>query len=419
MNRRWLWIILGVIAFFAVLFAGAVGGAGITYIVMQTRPVRAAVELGIDSQTDASTEEGVLIAAVVPGSPAEEAGLKRGDIILEIDGEAVNSPLNLHEAIQAKEPGDTIEVILQRGSERLTDTIELGEQDGQAYLGVQPCGNLLFGMGPFGGRLGPFAAREPAFLITQVIPDSPADEAGLQEGDRIVEIDGEPVESDQSLADIIQAREPGDRIDLEVIRPGEEETLQVEVTLGENPDEPGKTYLGVEYWAIPSGAILKEVHPFRFFTLPESEGEPEPFDRFPFAFPPFRWNPPTLPEGVERAVIVGSVTPDSPADQAGLKAGDLITDVGGEPVESPADLAEYVQDKEPDDEIVLTVYRSGEEKPIEITAVLGEHPDESGRAYLGVTISGFIRVDQESLKAPEAYRFDLEPLPPSDGSSSV
>lgn len=413
MNRRWLWIILGVIAFFTVLFAGAVGGAGITYLVMQTRPVRAAVEIGIDSQTDPGSEAGVLVAAVVPGSPAEEAGLQRGDIILEIDGAAVNSPLDLHEAIQTKEAGDTIEVSVQRGSERLTYSVELGEQDGQAYLGVQPCGGLFFGMGPLGGRLGPFVAGEPAFLITRVIPDSQADKAGLQEGDRIVGIDGEPVETGQRLADIIQTREPGDRIELEVIRPGEEETLQIEVTLGENPDEPGKGYLGVEYWTIPSGAKLKEIHPFRYFTWPESEGESEPFDRFPFTFPPFRRNLPTLPEGVGQAVIIGLVTQDSPADQAGLKAADLITHVDGEPVDGPAELVERVQDKEPGDEITLTVYRAGAEEPIEITAVLGEHPDESGRAYLGVTISGFIRLDQESSKAPEAFRYDSEMLPPA------
>jgi S1-C subfamily serine protease len=288
MNRRWLWIIVGVIAFFAVLLVGAVGGAGITYLILQTHPARAAVETGVDTQTDASSEAGVLVAAIVPGSPAEKAGLKRGDIILEIDGEAVNSPRNLLEAIQAKEPGDTIEATVQRGSERLAYSVELGEQDGEVFLGVRPCGDVFGGRGPLSGRLDPFT------------------------------------------------------------------------------------------------------------------------------IPPFGPNLPALPEGVQRAVIVGRVTPDSPADKAGLKAGDVITQVDGEPVKGPADLAEQVQAREPGDGITLTVYRAGEEEPLEIKAVLGEHPDEAGKAYLGVTISGFIRIDQESPNIPEASNFDFRLLHQTD-----
>ncbi len=69
--------------------------------------------------------------------------------------------------------------------------------------------------------------------ILEVVPNSPAAEAGLRPGDRIVAIDGEPVDTNHPLPDVIQRRRPGDTVRLKIIREGEEQT--VFVTLGRAP----------------------------------------------------------------------------------------------------------------------------------------------------------------------------------------
>lgn len=69
--------------------------------------------------------------------------------------------------------------------------------------------------------------------ILQVVPNSPADKAGLRPGDRIVALDGEPVNADHPLPDSIRRHRPGDTVRLTIIREGTEQT--VSVTLGRAP----------------------------------------------------------------------------------------------------------------------------------------------------------------------------------------
>lgn len=72
--------------------------------------------------------------------------------------------------------------------------------------------------------------------ITGVVYESPADESGLRAGDIIQEIDGEAVTEMNPLGIVIMNYEPGDRVQLTLLRNGEEE--QISVRLGKRPPEP-------------------------------------------------------------------------------------------------------------------------------------------------------------------------------------
>lgn len=71
--------------------------------------------------------------------------------------------------------------------------------------------------------------------VTQVVPGSPADEAGLQRGDIIQQVGDHPVDGHHPLAELLNAHQPGDRIELTLLR-GQRE-LQVEVELGTRPGD--------------------------------------------------------------------------------------------------------------------------------------------------------------------------------------
>jgi len=77
-------------------------------------------------------ETGAVVVEVVPGTAAAEAGLERGDVIVEIDGEAVTSAENVGSIVRRKEPGDEVGIVFYRGDERKTAT---------AALGSRPVGN--------------------------------------------------------------------------------------------------------------------------------------------------------------------------------------------------------------------------------------------------------------------------------------
>lgn len=88
--------------------------------------------------------------------------------------------------------------------------------------------------------------------IVTVVDDSPAADTDLAAGDVIVAVDDQEVGNVDEAVDLLGAREPGDEVTLAVQRDGEDVTI--ELTLGENPDEPGRSFVGVllrDYQVLP------------------------------------------------------------------------------------------------------------------------------------------------------------------------
>jgi membrane-associated protease RseP (regulator of RpoE activity) len=239
----------------------------------------------------------------------------------------------------------------------------------------------------------------------------------LKPGDRITAIDGQELTAETDLAKMIQARQPGEEISLTVQRLGEAEDREVQVTLGENPDQPKQAYLGVTYQPLP------EISPGEgrpWVPLPEwpgFEGKILPFLP-PSGAAPFEFQKPELPEGIDSAAIIGQVAEGSPAEAAGLQQGDLITALDGEPVADAGALAEAIRNHRPGEEITLTVNRlassedaggegaggsAGWAEPLSIDVTLGENPEKEGQGYLGVTVQGFIRIQIEENPGPDAF----------------
>jgi membrane-associated protease RseP (regulator of RpoE activity) len=84
-------------------------------------------------------EEGAILREVTPGSPADKAGLKAGDIVQAVDGEAVNADHTLRDRIMAHQPGDEVTLKILREGE----TLEV-----KATLGTRPA-SLPFARGEF------------------------------------------------------------------------------------------------------------------------------------------------------------------------------------------------------------------------------------------------------------------------------
>jgi S1-C subfamily serine protease len=383
MNNRILKVLGLLVAFSLVLFVGAIVGGGIVYGLTQAGDVLPAVRA-----QEADPGYGIVIASVESDGPAAEAGVVRGDILLEIDGEALEHSGDLVSYLDGLEPGDKVELKVLHGDDLRTLTATLGDRNGRAYLGLVSCGGLQKEI-EVDVRVG-----APGAVIVEVMPDTPGEEAGLQEGDVIVAIDGQELDAENNLADLIAEYEPGDAVTLEIERP-DEEPFEVRVELGEHPDKEGAAYLGVRYGSFP------RIDVFRSGPLPFDE-----LDKFEFDEPPF-----VFPEGeIEQGAIVRRVFEDSPASAAGLEEGDVITAIDGEPVESPQALADAIAEHEPGDEITLTVYQRDGEEEREIEITLAENPDAEGRAYLGVSIGGFFKIERhfEGDERPFDFDFDFE-----------
>jgi S1-C subfamily serine protease len=234
-------------------------------------------------------------------------------------------------------------------------SLTLGARSEAAWMGVQlyPDGP---GRGERFGRMYGMRAFPLGALVESVVAGSPAEKAGVKQGDVILSVDGTRIDPENSLGDLVSAKKIGDTVTLSVQspapgRPGQ--ARDVTVTLGKSP-EKDSPYLGVQYTTVPP----------RF-----GGGMPGP--------------------GMMAGVLVAEVTPDSPAAKAGIKAQDLITRVEGVSVSFPQQVVDAVSKHKPGDTLSLTVSGKNDGKGTDVTVTLAQNPGDASKAWMGLSLSGF------------------------------
>jgi serine protease Do len=156
-------------------------------------------------------EKGALVSQVVPASPAEKAGLEKGDVIVEYDGKEVADSKELPRLVASTSVGKTVTVKILRDGKAMERQVKVGEmEEKKPEVAKAPTGKKL---GIAVQNLTPEIARglglkmETGVVITQVEPGSPASEAGLQTGDVIREVDRKPVKDvDDFVRKVEEAR---------------------------------------------------------------------------------------------------------------------------------------------------------------------------------------------------------------------
>jgi len=88
----------------------------------------ATVDAALKQQTGLDVDAGVLVNDVVAGSPAENAGLRAGDVIVKFDGKDVKTNREMVDAVQAHKPGDKVAVEYVRGKDKRNTTVTLGSR---------------------------------------------------------------------------------------------------------------------------------------------------------------------------------------------------------------------------------------------------------------------------------------------------
>ena len=177
-------------------------------------------------------------------------------------------------------------------------------------------------------------------LVASVVPESPAESAGLRAGDVIVAFEDAEIEDIKDLTRSVAAIRPDSKIELEIWRDGDTDT--VEVDLGENPDDLAMKTTSPGAMQGDSAASLG------LSLMPLT---PENRQRF------------GIDEGIEGA-LVGNVTPGSPAARRGLRPGDVILGVGQEAVSAPSEVVEEVARLQENERpsVVFQIARGGDSR---------------------------------------------------------
>ena len=163
---------------------------------------------------------GAIVAQVTPDSPASAAGLKTGDVIRELNGQKMSDGSALQVAVSQLQPGQTIQLGINRDGTPMQISVKLGQyhkpgtaltsnDQGSGQSNTGKLGLAVDDLDQNARQQLQIPANVHGAAIANVRPGSPADDAGLQPGDVVLEVNRKPVTSAQQFADIMHASPAG------------------------------------------------------------------------------------------------------------------------------------------------------------------------------------------------------------------
>ncbi|OHB64048.1 MAG: hypothetical protein A2Y76_02725 [Planctomycetes bacterium RBG_13_60_9] len=159
---------------------------------------------------------GVLVAQIEKGSPAEQAGLQSGDLILEMNGKEIESYDTFRNQIADMEPGTKVQLLVSTEGKTAERTVTLGERPTEKARAEQPAEESQQTLGVQVRNLTKDIAQQLGYepgegvIVVAVSPGSPADNVGIQPGDLIASVNRQTVTSINQFAKMVnQARKGG------------------------------------------------------------------------------------------------------------------------------------------------------------------------------------------------------------------
>lgn len=191
------------------------------------------------------SEDGALVSAVSPGGPADEAGVRTGDVIVAIDGAPVivegETPSRVViRRLSEIDPGDDVELRLRSGGGTRIVRVTTRERDDRITASEGPFFRLdrwtrmlrssdrwaSMELAPLTPDLGAYFGTERGLLVVRA-PD--AEPKVLREGDVILEIGGREPRSPEHAMSILATYEPGETLTLTIMREQRRQTLEIDV----------------------------------------------------------------------------------------------------------------------------------------------------------------------------------------------
>jgi serine protease Do len=176
-----------------------------------------------------ASRDGALVSSVEDGTPAADAGLQHGDVIVEVDGHPVKDTRQLISYVSQKGPDSKVEVLLLRDGKRMQKTVKLGERpSGEEEAdneegGSQPSGTQWLGLQYQDltaslRKSGNVPDGVEGVYVSDVAPSSPLYEEGLREGDIVTEVSGTAVKKASDFEAVVKGAKSGSYLRLYVRR---------------------------------------------------------------------------------------------------------------------------------------------------------------------------------------------------------
>ncbi|MFZ4619561.1 MAG: PDZ domain-containing protein [Bacteroidota bacterium] len=254
----------------------------------------------------------------------------------------------------------------------------------QGWLGVE-----IQDVTPKFAREHELKIKEGAF-INSVVDESPADSAGLKEGDVIVEFNARKIETADDLTEAVRETAPGTKATTKIVRSGENKSIAVNV--GKNKLRTSFAFGGMRMPRVMMKMSGRDVEGMELMELNKQLGEY--FE---------------APNG--KGVLVQSVDKDENAAKAGIKAGDVITKFGTETVTDAGDIRDALSDLDEGAKVNIELLRKG--KKVTVSLEVSEQDNDGMMFWPGNGFEHFnFEPQQEHMEQMQRKLHDeLKELP--------
>ena len=306
-------------------------------IVLSVPALAAPGYVGVYLEDMDTKDGGALIQDVAPNSPAQAAGLRQGDLVIEWEGAKIGGSQDLIPLLKRSQAGQRVSLAITRDGWRKALTMTLGEAPASA---------------PDAPRTTLPAPKERGFLgvylrqdadgsypvIDGVLDDSPAKAAGLTSGDAVVSVNGKDVTDAASLIAEVGQHGPGDVVEFKVIRTvrSTKKTLALRVTLAQRPAESGVPKVAPKLkpaQPAPPAAPKADARPYIGMALDDAAGK--------------------------GPLKVDDVKAQGPADRFGVRKGDVLLKVDGQDLKTVEDFVRVFGGKKAGEKLVFRIERDG------------------------------------------------------------
>ena len=224
----------------------------------------------IAKKKDLKSDEGAYVNDVVEKSPADSAGVKEGDVVVEFNGRKIDDADDLLRAVQKANAGSKTTIVVLRNNEKKSLAIAVGKIRrrgfNEAFAAVAPRAPhmAIFGKsGMWGMRLSELneqlgeyfgAPNGKGLLVEHVEKKSAGEKAGFKAGDVITKVNKSSVEDFRDLNEASEDANEGDKIEVEILRKGGSKVLTVEIE--ENDIEPSS--FNFHFEGLPDGEMMRD-----------------------------------------------------------------------------------------------------------------------------------------------------------------
>ncbi len=201
-------------------------------------------------ENDLKIKEGAYINEIVEDSPADSAGLKKGDVVVDFNGKKIEASEDLTNAVRETKPGTKASVKINRNGENKTITVNIGKNKMRMPFAVAAPHAPQVVVNMFGGDIEGMELMDlnkqlaeylevpnsKGVLVKEVEKEENAAVAGIKAGDVIIKVGDETIKDIGDIRDAIADLEEGDKVNVDLIRKGKKTTVSLEISENEYGD---------------------------------------------------------------------------------------------------------------------------------------------------------------------------------------